>query len=65
MNSGFQVNTMAHPSARSIKQKQHELYNEALRQIEAGERVAQPFLPKSDFGQLKSSAKLQKKFSFA
>ncbi|HCU0429562.1 TPA: hypothetical protein OUE92_001718 [Serratia marcescens] len=56
---------MAHPSARSIKQKQHELYNEALRQIEAGERVAQPFLPKSDFGQLKSSAKLQKKFSFA
>ncbi len=41
------------------------LYDVELRQIEVGERVAKPFVPKSEFGELKSSAKLQKKFSFA
>lgn len=56
---------MACLSARSIKQKQHALYAEELHKIEAGERAAQPLSPKSDFGQLKSSVKLQKKFSFA
>ncbi len=56
---------MAYSSARNIKQRQHVLYDVELRQIEAGERVAKPFEPKSEFGQLKSSAKLQKKFSFA
>jgi hypothetical protein len=56
---------MANLSARSIKQLQHELYAKRLQMIEAGERVSQPFAPKSDFGQLKSTAKLQKKFSFA
>lgn len=56
---------MADSSGKSIKEKQHALYDEELQLIEAGVRDAVPFVPRSEFGQLMPSAKLQKRFAFA
>ncbi|MCT8342725.1 MULTISPECIES: hypothetical protein [Photorhabdus] len=52
-------------SARDIKQVQHKIYGNYLRQIESGERESMQFMPKSDLGQLQHSTKLKKQFSFA
>lgn len=51
-------------SARQIKILNHKLYEKRLREIEKGIRKATLFNPKSDFGELKSTAKLKKKFKF-
>ncbi|WP_152963754.1 hypothetical protein [Photorhabdus khanii] len=56
---------MKSQSARDIKQVQHKIYGDYLRQIESGERKSVQFIPKSDFGQLQHSTKMKKQFGFA